>query len=94
MYYPQSDWEIKSGYASRPLPDAQTYIAYDESGNEREIEYHSYICRGPYSMPGPAKSQVTAAAQSRWSPSHNDYIVYAEVEESTGAWNTKPKGVK
>jgi hypothetical protein len=90
MYYPTPDY--KGNMA--PLPDAKTYIAYDKDGNETEILYHEYCCLGPYSMTGPARGQVTKETDSYWGQKKKEYVVYAEVEESTGAWNTKPKGVK
>lgn len=82
MYYPQTDHEKAVGVKPMPLPPEETYT----NGKGEEIKYHSYFVNGPYSTVGAAKGRLTGKTEGygpRWK---KDFIVYAEVESSTGIW--------
>lgn len=86
MYYPEQAGRNENV----PLPDPKTYT--NEDGET--YLYHDSMCQGPYSTTSAARSQLTRETESYWALHRKDYLVYVEVEETTGSWKKVPKKVK
>lgn len=91
MYYPEVQNYRGQVQQQRTLPEPKTYTNADGES----FLYHDYECLGPYSTISAARGSVTRESKSQYyGYRKEDYVVYAEVEETTGSWNKVPKKVK